>query len=177
MSASPESAVIAEWDRSHPRFGELGILFDSEEDAEQLRTDFPWEERAVFLVALVEGAPVGLLKLVVHRIGADMGTPEVSHRGSVLYEGKVMEFVVRPEHRRRGIGRGLQKAAIAKARELGCYQLRSHSGGDRVENHQLKLSLGFAIDPIIRGDDDKGAYFLLPLQVNVEREQITRGLS
>ncbi len=161
---------IERWERSHPDFALLAALFDSAPDeGSQLYRDFEWEERVVFLVAVMEDAnrprPVGLLKLVVHPIGADMGRYGPVLLGEeVLREGKVMEFVVHSESRRRGIGRALQERAVEEARALGCYQLRSHSGGDRAENHQLKLSMGFAIDPVVRGEDTGGPYFLLPLR-------------
>jgi GNAT superfamily N-acetyltransferase len=160
----PAEAAVTEWTRDHPDFGRLGALFDRAEDAAGLWEDFDWEEQVLFLVALWGGEPAGLLKLTVHPIGADMGTEPVRLRGETLREAKVMEFVVAPARRRRGLGRLLQEAAIARARGLGCYQLRSHSGGDRAENHRLKLAMGFAVDPIIRGGDHAGAYFLLPLR-------------
>ena len=49
------------------------------------------------------------------------------------------------------------------AQRLGCYQLRSHSSGDNTANHQLKLAMGFALHRIERGDDQRGAYFIMPL--------------
>ena len=46
---------------------------------------------------------------------------------------------------------------------MGCYQIRSHSSGDNQANHYLKLSLGYGVHPIIRGEDQRGVYFVLPL--------------
>ena len=76
---------------------------------------------------------------------------------------KVLAFGVLPAWRRRGIGRALQQAAIAAARARGCYQVRSRSSGDAVANHQLKLSLGFGVHPIVAENDDRAAYYVLPL--------------
>lgn len=167
MSGGKQSNVdikIVEWTVAHPRFGELMSVFDASPDGERLAVDFEWDKQAVVLVALRDDVPVGVLKLVVHAIGADNGTGPYCDRQGVLNEAKVLEFGVRQDVRRQGVGTALQRAAIVRARELGCYQLRSHSGGDREGNHALKIALGFAIDPIVRGDDRHGAYFILPLR-------------
>jgi GNAT superfamily N-acetyltransferase len=78
----------------------------------------------------------------------------------------VMAFAVVETHRRQGIGRALQTEALRLAQRLGCHQLRSHSSGSNVANHQLKLAMGFAIHRIVRGDDHQGAYFTKPLGGN-----------
>jgi GNAT superfamily N-acetyltransferase len=93
-----------------------------------------------------------------------MDCPEVLVGGIALTEAKVMAFGVADEWQRHGIGRGLQEAAITQARTIGCYQVRSHSSGKADANHRLKLAIGFAIHPIIRGEDRQGSYFLLPLR-------------
>jgi GNAT superfamily N-acetyltransferase len=142
----------------------LMSVFDPSRDGERLAVDFDWDKQSVVLVALRDDVPVGVLKMVVHPIGADNSTGPYRNGDAILTEGKVLEFGVRQDARRQGIGTALQHAAITRARQLGCYQLRSHSGGDRAENHALKIALGFAIDPIVRGDDRRGAYFILPLR-------------
>ena len=50
------------------------------------------------------------------------------------------------------------------ARQLGCYQLRSYSSGDKEANHRLKIAMGFAMHRTVRGNDQQGAYFVMPLQ-------------
>lgn len=156
--------TIAEWKPAHPRFNELLSVFDLSRDGERLAIDFEWDKQSIIFVAIHNDVPVGVLKMVVHAIGADNNCGPYSDERGILTEGKVLEFGVRPDMRRRGIGTALQRAAITRARQLSCYQLRSHSGGDRTENHALKISLGFAIDPIVRGNDRDGAYFILPLR-------------
>jgi GNAT superfamily N-acetyltransferase len=84
--------------------------------------------------------------------------------GNPLIEAKVLAFAVIVNYRRQGIGRALQTAALQDAAKRSCYQLRSHSSGKNDANHQLKLSMGFGIHPIIRGEDKRGAYFVMPLR-------------
>src|ERR1051326_7877833 len=134
---------IVQWTPDHPRFAELMSVFDPSRDGERLAVDFEWDTQSLVLVALRENVPVGVLKMVVHPIGADNKCGPYRDRNTILTEAKVLEFGVRADMRRQGIGTALQRAAIARARELGCYQLRSHSGGDRAENHALKIAMGF----------------------------------
>lgn len=83
--------------------------------------------------------------------------------GRELLQANVLKFVVLPPFRRKGIGVRLQKSAIALARSLGCYQLASFSYSDRVENHMLKLNMGFAVQPG-HSEERHGLYFIMPLQ-------------
>jgi GNAT superfamily N-acetyltransferase len=115
------------------------------------------------LVALEDSEIVGFLRYVIQPIGPDMGCPPVKLNDVELTEVKVLAFAVDEARRGRGVGRALQQDAIERAREAGCYQVRSHSSGNNGANHHLKLSMGFAVHPIVRGDDDKGVYFILPL--------------
>lgn len=131
----------------------------------------PFHLSSHVLAAMDGHRVVGFLRLVVQRIGDDEKDFDAGAAGfqkavagSPLLEAKVLAFGVDPAQRRRGIGRLLQLFAIRRARDLGCWQVRSHSAGESQENHRLKVSLGFAVHPISRGDDRSGAYFLLPLQ-------------
>ncbi len=63
-----------------------------------------------------------------------------------------------------GFGKALQLAMIEHAKKLGCYQVRSFSFGSSSKNHALKTSLGLALHPVARGDDQRGCYFVLPLR-------------
>ena len=51
------------------------------------------------------------------------------------------------------------------AKTWNCYQVRSHSDGYRKANHHLKLSLGFAVHPVVRCNDREGVYFVMPLRI------------
>lgn len=85
-------------------------------------------------------------------------------KGRTLTEGKVIAFGVAAANRRQGIGRQLQTRLITECQAQGCHQIRSHSSDDNAENHQLKLSMGFAMHPLVPGQGKDGAYFLLPFK-------------
>ena len=72
------------------------------------------------LVAAVNTELAGALPLIVIPIGPENDLPavRVSHRE--LLQGKVMEFVVSPEFRRRRKGVRLQETAMSLARSLDC---------------------------------------------------------
>ena len=40
---------------------------------------------------------------------------------------------------------------MVRAKEVGCYQVRSVSSNDHPENQQLKRSMGFAVKPMEQG--------------------------
>ena len=86
----------------------------------------------------------------------------MSRDGQALTEAKIIAFGVQPAHRRQGIGRALQEHVLRRARELGCYQVRSVSRWTRQANHQLKLSMGFAVEPMER--DEPSLAFVMPLR-------------
>ena len=81
-------------------------------------------------------------------------------------EAKIHAFAVREENRNQGIGTALQRAAIQKARALGCYQVSSYSLYEKTANHQVKLALGFAAQPEVHGDSIQGVYFVMPLRIS-----------
>ncbi|MEV5957451.1 GNAT family N-acetyltransferase [Streptomyces sp. NPDC051987] len=115
------------------------------------------------LAAYTAGTPVGFCRYVVQPIGPDTGCPPITFEGEAVHEAKILAFGVHGRWRRRGVGTALQRAVVAAAGRQGCHQVRSHSSGDSVGNHQLKLRLGFAVHPVVRDDDDRGCYFVLPL--------------
>ena len=115
-------------------------------------------------MALVNDQVVGVLRFAVQPIGPEAHCPPVLHDGVTLTEAKIHAFAVRSEYRNQGIGTLLQKQAIRRARELGCYQVASYSNYDRAANYHLKLSLGFAAQPEVHGDNHQGSYFLMPLR-------------
>jgi GNAT superfamily N-acetyltransferase len=112
------------------------------------------------LAAISVGQPVGVLRLVVQRIGEDEERPPVIFKGKTLVEAKVISFGVLPQLRSQGIGRALQERAAALAREKGCYQLRSRSRYSAQANHHLKISMGCGIQPSLKDDS---VYFILVL--------------
>ncbi len=90
--------------------------------------------------------------------------PLTRQDGDTLYEAFVQTFAVDEAYRRSGYGRILQEAALQKAGELGCYQMRSWSSADREANYALKISLGFAVLPALYpmpgGAPISGVYFV-----------------
>ena len=115
-----------------------------------------------FVAARQSGRVVGFLMYVVWEIGPhDRGHPPVKRDGKALTEAKIIAFGVQPAHRRHGIGRALQEHVLRRARALGCYQVRSVSRWSRQANHQLKLSMGFAVEPMER--DEPSVAFVMPL--------------
>ncbi|MCB9449879.1 MAG: GNAT family N-acetyltransferase [Anaerolineaceae bacterium] len=84
--------------------------------------------------------------------------------GNALYEAFVQTFAVEEGYRRTGYGRALQEAALQKAQELGCYQMRSWSSADKLGNYALKIRLGFSIIPALYpmpgGEPISGVYFV-----------------
>jgi GNAT superfamily N-acetyltransferase len=156
--------TIEVWSDSHPRRHELVELVDELQQAAWTWVRFEWHRSNHLLVALTGGEVVGFLRFVVQDIGSDDEHALVAYRGEVLTEAKVLSFGVKPTLRRQGIGRALQEGCLREAARLGCYQVRSHSGGEHDENHQLKLAMGFGVHPVIRDTDNRGVYFVMPLR-------------
>jgi GNAT superfamily N-acetyltransferase len=109
------------------------------------------------LVALLDEQPIGVLRFITQRLGEDEERPPIVFKGKTLIEAKVIAFGVVPKYRNQGIGRALQKAAMASAREKGCYQFRSRSWYKAKANYHLKISLGCGIQPSLQDDS---VYFI-----------------
>ena len=158
-----DALVIEEWEAQHPRWDELVQLVDREHQAQWVAASFAWHRSTHLLVALRDRQVVGFLRFVTQDIGADDDHDPVILDGTVLTEAKVLAFGVTLAYRRQGIGRALQEAAVQHAKALACYQVRSHSAGSYDANHRLKLRMGFGVQPVVRGHDSGGVYFVLPL--------------
>ena len=123
-----------------------------------------------FLAARLDGKIVGGLFFVVWEIGPhDRRQPTIEADGVALTEAKIIAFGVKKAYRRRGVGRALQEETIRKARDLGCYQVRSVSQYARSENHRLKLAMGFAVEPMER--ETPSVAFVMPLRAVDGAEQ------
>jgi GNAT superfamily N-acetyltransferase len=168
-SESRSQFVVEEWDTRHPRFPEL-LRFLEDVAPEQL--PFVVGERYArftcpLMVALEAGEVAGAIRFAIQPIGSEERCPPLHRDGVLLTEAKIHAFAVRSASRGRGIGRLLQERVIRRARELGCHQVASYSCYDKVANHHIKLSLGFAAQAEVHGENEQGVYFLMPLRGGV----------
>ena len=161
-----EKFVIEEWDEMHPRWQEfLSCLKIAAPEQEPFVFGEYYRAFQTYLfVALQLNEVVGFLRFAVQPIGPEAKCPSLYKNGIQLTEAKIHAFAVIENARRQGIGTELQKLAIYRAKELECYQVTSYSSYGREANYRVKLSLGFGAQPEIHGDNEKGVYFIMPLQ-------------
>ena len=154
---------VEELTADHPDWQEFVALV---KDLDQENWAFnPYFEQfsRYFLAAKQEGIIVGCLMFVVWDIGPyDRDHPPIQMYGKPLREAKILAFGVKKGYRRQGIGTALQEYTIKQAKLFDCYQVRSVSGENHPENHYLKLSMGFAVEPMER--DEKCLAFVMPLK-------------
>lgn len=154
---------IEEWSSEHQRWQELVQLIANENQTEWAFDPFFKQFSQYYLVAMRESTIVGFLMFVVWEIGPnDRGHPPIQLNDETLNEAKILAFGVPKEYRRQGIGRLLQEETKLRAKQLGCYQIRSVSDQNYSENHHLKLSMGFAVVPMER--DDPTLTFVMKLK-------------
>lgn len=166
MSREVEGNVVfEEWDGSHPRYPDFVQFLETVEpfQLQFVVGDTYARYESHLLVALDDGQVAGAIRFAVQPIGPEARCPVIHLRGVPLTEAKIHVFAVRPASRCRGIGTHLQRWVIARARALGCHQVASYSSYDREANYRIKLSLGFAAQPEVHGDNEQGVYFLMPL--------------
>jgi len=154
---------IESWTSAHKRFEELKQIIDSEGQGSWFSFKADWHLSSHTLVALHQDQIVGFLYFVIQEIGPELDRPSAKLNDVALLEAKVIAFGVVSDMRDKGVGRKLQEEAMGLARAAHCHQLRSHSSGTNKANHHLKLSMGFAVDPIVRGNDKEGVYFIMSL--------------
>lgn len=160
---STSDISIESWSPDHRLGGEFGAAIEEQGQTRWVTFNAAWHLSSHILMAIADESVVGFLRFVVQEIGPEYDRQPVRIDGVALTEAKILAFAVDPDHQRRGIGSRLQRAAIAAAQELGCYQVRSYSPGSNTANHALKLKLGFAASPDPRENDPDGLQFLLPL--------------
>jgi GNAT superfamily N-acetyltransferase len=118
---------------------ELGSLTEGKEDPAELAryraalTEIASGTGAV-LVAQLDEEVVGVCQLIVFR--------HLQSRGGLCAE--IESVHVHPDRRGGGIGRVLMEAAIARARELGCYRVQLTSNQERPDAHRFYAALGFS---------------------------------
>lgn len=157
---------IEEWDETHPRWPEFVSCLEgvAPDQALFVLGEAYRAHPCCLLVALQAGQVAGFLRFAIQPIGPEAKCPELRLDGVRLTEAKIHAFAVREESRGQGIGTALQAQALRRAREIGCYQVASYSSYGRDANHHIKLSLGFAAQPEVHGDNHQGVYFLMPLR-------------
>lgn len=159
---------LQEMTEDHPRWPDFGRCLEetAPEQAPFVLGDYARHLPCYLSVAFQEGQIVGFLRFGVQPVGAEEQCPPLVLNGVTLTEAKIHAFAVHREHRGQGIGTALQRQAIRRARELGCYQLASHSGygPETSASHHVKLSLGFSALPETHGGQ-QSIRFLMPLQV------------
>ena len=111
---------ISEWGRSHPRWPEVVAFFDEHQSGLPDVIDGYDQRDSRILVASTQTEVVGVLRLIVIPIGVEDNLPAVKVDGRELLQGKVMNFFVLSQYRRKGIGAELQETAISLARSLRC---------------------------------------------------------
>ena len=153
---------IEEMTSDHPEWQELVDVITQENQTGWAFNSHFEQFARYFLGAKQAGNIVGFLMFVVWDIGPhDRDHPPVQINGQTLQEAKIIAFGVKKAYRRQGIGRALQEYTLKRAKELDCYQVRSVSDMDHPENHQLKLSMGFAVEPMER--EEPSLAFIMPL--------------
>jgi GNAT superfamily N-acetyltransferase len=157
---------IEEWDEAHPRWHEFVACLEAvAPDQVPFVLGEPYRAYpSHLLVALQANQVAGFLRFAVQPIGPEARCPVLHLDGVPLTEAKIHAFAVREDARGQGIGTALQEQTLRRAKELGCYQVASYSSYGRDANHHIKLSLGFAAQPEVHGDNDQGVYFLMPLR-------------
>ena len=156
---------IEAWDESHPRWHEFVACLETVAPEQATFVSGPSYRAypSYLLVALQSNVVVGFIRFAVQPIGPEAKCPALCLDGVQLTEAKIHAFAVREEARGQGIGTELQRQVLRRAGELGCYQVASHSSYGRDANFRIKLSLGFAAQPEVHGDN-QSVYFLMPLR-------------
>ena len=116
---------------AQPDFDDGHVLDDGE--AEALFAQFASYPDYKIYVAEVEGRVVGSFALLVML--------NLGHRGAP--SAIIEDVVVDPQWQGRGLGAKMMKAAMALAREKGCYKLVLSSNAKRVRAHAFYERLGF----------------------------------
>ncbi len=155
---------IESWLAPYPPDAELDALVQALGQNDWMTFTAPWHRSSHVLIARDDDNAIsGYLRFVVQQIGEEDEHLPVIWADKPLMEAKVLAFGVVETQRRLGIGQALQLHMLNEARSIGCYQARSHSSGDDTANHALKLAMGFAVQPVIKGADRGGLYFVKAL--------------
>ena len=158
--------AIEEWNEIHPRWQEFVTCLKNVAPEQEpfIFGEYYRSYQTYLFIALQLDEVVGFLRFAVQPIGPEAKCPPLYKNDVQLTEAKIHAFAVREKARGQGIGTALQKRAIYRAKGLDCYQVASYSSYGRDANYHIKLSLGFGAQPEVHGDNEKGVYFIMPLQ-------------
>lgn len=152
--------ILQEWEQTNPRWNEFVQCLEQTAPGQSpfVLGEYSRHLPCFLCVALQDNQVVGFLRFGVQPIGPEENCLPLALDGVLLTEAKIHAFAVREERRGQGIGTRLQEWAIQRAKELGCYQLASHTSYDNAANLHVKLSLGFTAHP-----ENQSVRFLMPL--------------
>lgn len=97
------------------------------------------------LAVVVGDEVVAFHRMVVLPMGHHKDKPLITFEGEVLTEAEGRAQGTAEEYRNQGIARALQEEVMKRAKEKGCYQLRSEIPYEVESLFHLKISLGFGI--------------------------------
>ena len=151
MEAAKEYQILPLSPEDFPKCGSIWNMERHREQAEEWYAQLVSGNRVTY-VCLWEGQFIGEISLVFAHPDPDYAIP-----GRRAYVSRLM---VKPEYRRRGIGRTLVRFVVEKAAELGYRELSIGVDLDNYPAIRLYAEEGF--DRILRADqDEQGAYLKL----------------
>ncbi|MCK5182525.1 MAG: GNAT family N-acetyltransferase [Dehalococcoidia bacterium] len=103
------------------------------------------DDSSHFLVAAMEGTPVGFMNFTVRQT--------ILHRSP---SGLIDELVVAEGYRSKGVGKQLVLAAVEKCRQLGCCEVEASTEKTNLEAREFYKQCGF---------EERGTLFEVDLQL------------
>ena len=103
---------------------------------------------------------VGFHRMIILPMGKHKNKPLIVFKKEFLVEAEGKAQGTAKPFRNQGIARMLQEEVMKRARELGCYQLRSEIPYEVEPLFHIKISMGFGIQLNYRGNS---AYFVKAL--------------
>lgn len=112
------------------------------------------------LAVIVDNKVIAFHRMIVLPMGKHKNKPPITFEGEMLIEAEGKAQGTAEEYRNQGIARALQEEVMKRAKEKGCYQLRSEIPYEVESLFHLKISMGFGIQLNYRGNS---VYFVKAL--------------